>query len=277
MAFWVYGRDAATGQARDPLFVEAESEEAARASAVAAGLIVDEVEDSRADRDEEKVAVKELRRPQAVGAASRAAAAQPEQDPVVAISQLGERLLAPLRPYRRHIAILGCIIVGLGAMSPLLRVKDQTVSALLLPNFGGPVLVLMAIGLVFAVRYSATALVAVGLCLLALLMVEFVKVNESNSQYVRLKSLGADAQSARMDEMFQRAPSGAVDKGSSEQSKLQRELARLQSESDAARARMVMTGAWPFEVTFEWAWYPLFGGAMLVLLAAGLRPRVRSG
>ncbi len=44
MPFWIYGRDAATGGARDPLFIETENEEDARRQAAEAGLEVDEVE-----------------------------------------------------------------------------------------------------------------------------------------------------------------------------------------------------------------------------------------
>jgi hypothetical protein len=50
MPFWVHGRDAATGQPRDSLFIETESEADARQQAAEAGLTVEEVEHVHADR-----------------------------------------------------------------------------------------------------------------------------------------------------------------------------------------------------------------------------------
>jgi hypothetical protein len=44
MRFWVYGVDRTSKQPRDPLFLEADSEEAARAAASAEGMQVEEVE-----------------------------------------------------------------------------------------------------------------------------------------------------------------------------------------------------------------------------------------
>lgn len=44
MPFWVNGRDSQTGQATDPFFSEAGSEEAAREEATAQGMIVESVE-----------------------------------------------------------------------------------------------------------------------------------------------------------------------------------------------------------------------------------------
>lgn len=44
MPFWVYGRDATTGETRDPLFFEVATEEEARVQAAQAGMAVDEVE-----------------------------------------------------------------------------------------------------------------------------------------------------------------------------------------------------------------------------------------
>lgn len=44
MPFWIYGRDAVTGEERDPLFAEAEVEEIARRQAAEEGLRVEEVE-----------------------------------------------------------------------------------------------------------------------------------------------------------------------------------------------------------------------------------------
>ncbi|MBN9120784.1 MAG: hypothetical protein J0I06_16815 [Planctomycetes bacterium] len=44
MPFWVHGRDAATGQPRAPLFVEAESAADARQQAAEAGMAVEEAE-----------------------------------------------------------------------------------------------------------------------------------------------------------------------------------------------------------------------------------------
>lgn len=44
MAYWVYGQDAQTGERTDPLFSEAATEEAARAEAIAQGMIVESVE-----------------------------------------------------------------------------------------------------------------------------------------------------------------------------------------------------------------------------------------
>jgi hypothetical protein len=44
MPYWVYGKDAATGQPSEPFFCNAESEEAARQQASAEGILVEEVE-----------------------------------------------------------------------------------------------------------------------------------------------------------------------------------------------------------------------------------------
>jgi hypothetical protein len=44
MPYWVYGRDAVTREARDPLFIETETEADARAQAVEAGLEIEETE-----------------------------------------------------------------------------------------------------------------------------------------------------------------------------------------------------------------------------------------
>ena len=44
MPYWVHGRDAETGELIEPMFSEAESEEAARAEATARGMIVERVE-----------------------------------------------------------------------------------------------------------------------------------------------------------------------------------------------------------------------------------------
>lgn len=44
MPFWLHGRDSATGQPCDPLFIEAESEAEARQRAADAGMTVDEIE-----------------------------------------------------------------------------------------------------------------------------------------------------------------------------------------------------------------------------------------
>jgi hypothetical protein len=44
MPYWLYGRDAATGQPAEPFFSATASEEAARAEATAEGLFVEEVE-----------------------------------------------------------------------------------------------------------------------------------------------------------------------------------------------------------------------------------------
>ena len=51
MPFWVHGRDSATGQPRDSLFVEAESEAEARRQAADAGMTVEEVAFVRPARD----------------------------------------------------------------------------------------------------------------------------------------------------------------------------------------------------------------------------------
>jgi hypothetical protein len=44
MQYWVYGVDSSSKQPRDPLFLEADSEDAARAQATAEGMQVEEVE-----------------------------------------------------------------------------------------------------------------------------------------------------------------------------------------------------------------------------------------
>jgi hypothetical protein len=54
MPFWVYGRDATTGQPREPLFIEVESEADARQQAADAGMTVEEVESVRPPEPETK-------------------------------------------------------------------------------------------------------------------------------------------------------------------------------------------------------------------------------
>jgi hypothetical protein len=53
MAFWVYGRDASSGQPRDPLYIETEHEDDARNQAAEAGLEVEEVEFVKSPEPEE--------------------------------------------------------------------------------------------------------------------------------------------------------------------------------------------------------------------------------
>ena len=45
MPFWVYGRDASSGQPRDPLFIETEHEDDARNQAAEAGVEIFRVHD----------------------------------------------------------------------------------------------------------------------------------------------------------------------------------------------------------------------------------------
>jgi hypothetical protein len=262
MAYWVYGRDAASGKPRDPLFIEADSADSARAQAASEGMVVEEVEGAATKVADERRAVQQARKTSAPVTPVPPVA----QDAAALYAIIRERLLTPLGPFRRHIGSLGCMMVAAATLGPLLSVKSETVYALALPSFGAPLLALAAVGLVFTVRYSAIALLAIGLSLTIFLSIKYFQVQESNRQYAHLKDI-SDTSDVR--DYMRRIGEGS---GHPEFDKLQAKVVKMQNESEGAVARMAITGAWPFQVSLGWAWYPLYGGALLILLAAALRP-----